>query len=79
MSEASMRFRRGADYGINMERALIGGGTSKRDMRTRDVQVLKRTEISDTSPVGISNERVNGLLGTLLTSEEMMDLLQSIG
>lgn len=81
MSEASMRFRRGADYGINMERAL-----------NRVVELLSETcepemskiletngNLPDTSPVGISNERVNGLLGTSLTSEEMMDLLQSIG
>ena len=81
MSEASMRFRRGADYGINMRRSL-----------NRVVQLLSETcepEISelmqvdgnlpDTSPVRVSKERVNGLLGTSLASEEMMDLLQSIG
>ena len=81
MSEASMRFRRGADYGINMERAL-----------NRLVELLSETcepemsklleangNLPDTSPIGISNERVNGLLGTSLTSKEMMDLLQSIG
>ena len=81
MSEASMRFRRGADYGINMRRSL-----------NRVVQLLSETcepEISelmqvdgnlpDTTPVSVSKERVNGLLGTSLASEEMMDLLQSIG
>ena len=35
--------------------------------------------LPDTSPVRVSKERVNGLLGTSLASEEMMDLLQSIG
>ena len=81
MSEASMRFRRGADYGINMDRSL-----------NRVVQLLSETcepemleliqadgNLPNASPVRVSKERVNGLLGTSLTNQAMMDLLRSIG
>jgi phenylalanyl-tRNA synthetase beta chain len=72
MSEASMRFRRGADYGINMERSV-----------NRMVQLLNETcepemleivqvdgNLPDQSPVRVSKERVNGLLG--FETEEVM-------
>ena len=81
MSEASMRFRRGADYGMNMDRSL-----------NRVVQLLSETcepemleliqangNLPNASPVRVSKERVNGLLGTSLTNQAMMDLLRSIG
>ena len=62
----------------NMERALnrvveLLSGTCEPEMS----KVLETNgNLPETSAVGISNERVNGLLGTSLTREEMMDLLQ---
>ena len=80
-SEASTRFRRGADYGENIHRAMRrfiqlaaeSGVTAVTGM----VDVAGTTP--DRTPVPVRVERVNGLLGTTLSAAEMVELLEPIG
>ena len=80
-SEASTRFRRGADYGENIARAMRrfiqlaaeSGVTAVTGM----VDVAGATP--DRAPVPVRVARVNGLLGTSLTVAEMIALLEPIG
>jgi phenylalanyl-tRNA synthetase beta chain len=80
-SEASTRFRRGADYGENIPRAMKrfiqlaaeGGVVAVTGM------VDVAGQIPDRSPVAVRVERINGLLGTSLSSVEMVALLEPIG
>jgi len=80
-SEASTRFRRGADYGDNIPRAMRrflqlaaeSGATAVTGM----IDVSGTTP--DREPVTVRVERVNGLLGTSLSAAEMRALLEPIG
>jgi len=80
-SEASTRFRRGADYGDNIARAMKrfvqlaaeSGVTAVTGM----VDVAGQTP--DRAPVPVRVERINGLLGTSLSSVEMVALIEPIG
>ncbi len=80
-SEASTRFRRGADYGDNIPRAMKRfvqlaaehGVTAVTGM----VDVAGQTP--DRAPVPVRVERINGLLGTSLSSDEMVALIEPIG
>lgn len=80
-SEASTRFRRGCDWGDNIDRAM-----------DRFVQLATETgaiavsgrideagELPDRTPVRVRTAKVNGLLGTDLTADEMAGHLTSIG
>jgi len=80
-SEASTRFRRGADWGENINRAM-----------RRFVQLAVATgavavdgvidvagETPDRAPVPVRVAKVNGLLGTELSADEMVALLEPIG
>lgn len=80
-SEASVRFRRGADHGENIDRAC-----------RRFVQLLaesgatvvpgsidERGDLPDATPIRVRPEKINGLLGTSLRAEEMTGHLVSIG
>jgi phenylalanyl-tRNA synthetase beta chain len=80
-SEAAVRYRRGADYGDNMERAEL-----------RFVQLLTqagaiaapglidtRGSLPSDLPVRVRPERINGLLGTDIDIGIMCGLLESIG
>ena len=81
MSEASMRFRRGADFGDNMERAIDRvaelleecGGIS-----TAGIEESKG-DLPDRSPITVRPEKINALLGTNLTADTMESHLSSIG
>ncbi|RMH87132.1 MAG: phenylalanine--tRNA ligase subunit beta [Actinomyces sp.] len=80
-SEASMRFRRGADWGENIDRAcrrfaelLAPGGA-----RLVAGQIDERGELPDRGPIRVRPARVNGLLGTELGAEQMAALLAPIG
>lgn len=80
-SEASTRFRRGADWGENIERAMrrflqlaVEAGAVAVDGL---VDVAGRTP--DRQPVAVRVAKVNGLLGTTLTATEMKALLEPIG
>ncbi len=80
-SEASMRFRRGTDYGENIDRALDrfvqllaeGGATAAAG------QVDERGVLPDSSPIRVRPARVNSLLGTDLSAADMAGHLRSIG
>ena len=80
-SEASTRFRRGADYGDNIPRAMRrfiqlaaeAGVTAVTGMVDVDGTTPDRT------PVPVRVARVNGLLGTSLSNAEMVALLEPIG
>ena len=80
-SEASTRFRRGADWGDNMERALH-----------RFVQLATQLgavavtghldvagDIPQRTPVKVRRDKINGLLGTNLSSAAIAGHLNSIG
>ncbi|MGI9622500.1 MAG: phenylalanine--tRNA ligase subunit beta, partial [Acidimicrobiales bacterium] len=80
-SEASVRYRRGADWGINMDRAMYrfvqlmgeAGATAS------DGTIDERGTLPDDAPINVRPAKVNGLLGTNLHGEEMADHLVSIG
>ncbi len=80
-SEASTRFRRGADYGDNIPRAMRRfiqlAAESGVTAVTGLVDVAGTTP--DRTPVPVRVARVNGLLGTSLSSAEMTALLEPIG
>ena len=80
-SEASTRFRRGADWGDNIDRAM-----------RRFIQLAAESGITavsgfvdvagttpDRTPVSVRVAKVNGLLGTELTADDMAAHLISIG
>ncbi len=80
-SEASTRFRRGADWGENVDRAM-----------DRFCQLIAETgavvspgqidvpgELPDVAPAAVRPAKVNSLLGTDLSAKEMARLLVSIG
>ncbi|NDH96413.1 MAG: phenylalanine--tRNA ligase subunit beta [Actinobacteria bacterium] len=80
-SEASTRFRRGADWGDNIDRAMRrfiqlaaeSGATAVSGL----VDVAGSTP--DRTPVPVRVAKVNGLLGTELTADDMAAHLTSIG
>jgi len=80
-SEASTRFRRGADYGDNIPRAMRrfiqlaaeSGVTAVDGM----IDVAGVTPSREAVPVRVA--KINGLLGTSLSAAEMTALLEPIG
>ncbi len=80
-SEASTRFRRGADYGENIVRAMHrfiqlaaeSGVTTVAGL----VDVPGKTP--DRSPVTVRVAKINGLLGTSLSAAEMVAHIEPIG
>lgn len=80
-SEASQRFQRGADWGENIDRAcrrfawlLAGSGPA-----LVAGQIDARGEVPDRTPIVVRPAKVNGLLGTSLSADEMGGYLRSIG
>lgn len=80
-SEASTRYRRGADWGENIDRALdrfsqliIEAGAS-----VGPGQIDERGDLPSTDPVRVRPAKVNSLLGTSLTAEDMAGYLRPIG
>ncbi len=80
-SEASVRYRRGADYGENMDRAMRRFGQLMTEAgATIDAgQIDERGDTPDRTPIKVRPAKVNGLLGTSLSTAEMTDHLESIG
>ncbi len=80
-SEASMRFRRGADWGDNIDRACRRFARLLADSGARLVggQIDERGELPDRGPIRVRPARVNALLGTDLDTATMVELLEPIG
>ncbi len=81
MSEASMRFRRGADYGENMVRAMermIDLFDECGEVTSGEIEE-SLGDLPDQSPIIVRPEKVNGLLGVHLDSESISSHLASIG
>ena len=80
-SEAATRFRRGADWGYNVERCM------NRFVQLAAAQgagvapglIDERGDLPDRRPLRVRSARVNSLLGTSLSAPEMADHLRSIG
>jgi len=84
-SEASGRFRRGADWGINIDRACdrfvqlaVETGVVPPD-GVVDGSIDVPGELPDRTPIRVRTQKVNGLLGTSLTAPDMAGHLESIG
>ncbi len=81
VSEASSRFRRGADWGENVDRSM-----------QRFIQLASELGVTavpgyidvsgntpDRTPLNVRSAKINGLLGTDLSASEMAGYLSSIG
>jgi len=80
-SEASTRFRRGADWGDNIDRAMqrfIQLATEQGAVAVTG-QIDVAGTVPDRAPVRVRPTKVNGLLGTDLTAADMAGHLVSIG
>jgi len=84
-SEASGRFRRGADWGENIDRACdrfvqlaVANGVITAEGAVAG-QIDIAGDLPDRTPIRVRTQKVNGLLGTALTAPEMSDHLISIG
>ena len=80
-SEASTRFRRGADWGENIDRAMrrfiqLAAGSG---VTAVDGFIDEQGDTPDRTPIRVRSSKVNGLLGTTLSAGEMADHLTSIG
>lgn len=80
-SEASGRFRRGADWGDTIDRAcnrfvqlLAESGAT-----CAAGQIDERGELPDRTPVRVRPAKINGLLGTELSPDEIAGLIEPIG
>ncbi len=80
-SEASTRFRRGADWGDNIERAMrrFIQLAAESGVVAVDGFVDIAGDTPDRTPITVRAAKVNGLLGTKLTELEMAQHLISIG
>jgi len=80
-SEASMRNRRGADYGAGMDRAIARfAQLMVQAGAIADVgEIDERGVTPDRTPVQVQPARVNALLGTTLSGLDMAQHLESIG
>ncbi|MCY4665591.1 MAG: phenylalanine--tRNA ligase subunit beta, partial [Acidimicrobiaceae bacterium] len=80
-SEASTRFRRGADWGYNVERCMnrFAQLAAEQGAEVAPGTIDERGNLPDRRPLRVRAARVNSLLGTGLSAEEMADHLRSIG
>ena len=80
-SEASTRFRRGADWGYNVERCMnrFAWLAAQQGAEVAPGLIDERGDLSDRRPLRVRTSRVNSLLGTGLSADEMADHLRSIG
>lgn len=80
-SEASTRFRRGCDWGENIDRAMTRFIQLAAEQGAVAVagQIDVAGDLPDRTPVRVRPARVNGLLGTKLSADEIADHLRSIG
>ena len=80
-SEASTRFRRGADWGYNVERCMnrFAWLAAQQGAEVAPGLIDERGDLPDRRPLRVRTSRVNSLLGTGLSADEMADHLRSIG
>lgn len=80
-SEASTRFRRGADWGDNVDRAMdrFCQLIAESGAITAPGQIDVVGDLPDVAPAPVRPAKVNSLLGTDLSAEQMAALLESIG
>ena len=80
-SEASTRFRRGADWGYNVERCMnrFVQLAAQQGAEVAPGLIDARGNLPDRGPLRVRISRVNSLLGTSLSAEVMADHLRSIG
>ena len=80
-SEAATRFRRGADWGYNVERCMnrFVQLAVEQGAEVAPGMIDKRGDLPDRRPLRVRTSRVNSLLGTGLNAEQMADHLRSIG
>ena len=80
-SEASTRFRRGADWGYNVERCMnrFAWLAAQQGAAVAPGLIDERGDLPDRRPLRVRAARVNSLLGTGLSADEMADHLRSIG
>ena len=81
VSEASNRFRRGTDWGDNIDRSMQRFIQLASELGATAVPgwVDVVGDTPDRTPLAVRCSRVNGLLGTELTAAEMAGYLSSIG
>ena len=80
-SEAATRFRRGADWGYNVERCMnrFVQLASEQGAEVAPGLIDERGDLPDRRPLRVRAARVNSLLGTGLSAPEMAGHLRSIG
>ena len=80
-SEASTRFRRGADWGENIDRACRRFAQLAAESGATLVSgtIDQVGTLPDRSPIRVRPAKVNGVLGTSLDRDEMVGHLRSIG
>ena len=80
-SEAATRFRRGADWGYNVERCMnrFVQLAAAQGAEVAPGVIDERGDLPDRRPLRVRTSRVNSLLGTGLSAAEMEDHLRSIG
>ncbi len=83
-SEASARFERGVDpFGIDLAQdrfvELLGGVGGGSVQAVSEGLVDERGQLPDRTPIPVRPGRVNALLGSDLSAQEMKDLLDPIG
>ena len=80
-SEASTRFRRGADWGYNVERCMnrFAWLAAQQGAEVAPGLIDERGDLPDRRPLRVRTVRVNSLLGTSLRADEMAGHLRSIG
>ena len=80
-SEASTRFRRGADWGDNIDRCMSRFAmlAAQQGAELAPGTIDERGDLPDRRPLRVRTARVNGLLGTRLSADEMAGHLRSIG
>ena len=80
-SEAATRFRRGADWGYNVERCMnrFVQLAVEQGAEVAPGMIDERGDLPDRRPLRVRTARVNSLLGTGLSAGEMADHLRSIG
>ena len=80
-SEASTRFRRGADWGYNVERCMnrFAQLAAQQGAEVAPGVIDERGNLPDRRPLRVRTARVNSLLGTGLSPDEMAGHLRSIG
>ena len=80
-SEAATRFRRGTDWGDNIDRCFnrFAQLAAESGATLASGTVEARGDLPCRTPVRVSAARVNGLLGTRMTTVEIAGHLESIG